>query len=71
MKQLSREREDFLLISQSFRLTKKSKKHTCPKSHDQDFKKGRNKWSMYFGNILHIDTGKYCQNLKTWGKSDF
>ena len=40
-------------------------------SYDQDFKKGRKKWSMYSGPILHTDTGKYCQNLKTLGKSDF
>ena len=39
-------------------------------SYDQDFKKGRKKWSMYSGPILHTDTGKYCQNLKTLGKSD-
>ena len=40
-------------------------------SNDQDSKKDRNIWSMYSGPILHTDTGKYCQNLKTWRKSDF
>ena len=35
------------------------------------FKKESNEWSMYLGPILHTDTGKYCQNLKTLGKSDF
>ena len=40
-------------------------------SNYQDFKKDRNKWSMYSGPILRTDTGKYCKNLKTWRKSDF
>ena len=45
--------------------------HTPALSYDQDFKKGRNKRSMDSGPILHTDTGKYCQNLKTLGKSNF
>ena len=40
-------------------------------SHDQDSKKGTNKWSMYFEPFRPTGTGKYCQNLKTWGKTDF
>ena len=39
-------------------------------NHDQDFKKDRNKWSMYSGPNLHTGTGRYCQNLKTLGKSE-
>ena len=46
-------------------------KHTPALSYGQDFKKGRNKRSMDSGPILHTDTGKYCQNLETLGKSDF
>ena len=40
-------------------------------SHDQDLKKDRNKRSMYSEPLRPTDTGKYCQNLKTWGKTDF
>ena len=40
-------------------------------SHDQDLKKDRNKRSMYSKPLRPTDTGKYCQNLKTWGKTDF
>ena len=40
-------------------------------SHDQDLKKDRNKRSMYSEPLRPTDTGKYCQNLKTRGKTDF
>ena len=40
-------------------------------SHDQDLKKESSKRSMYSEPFSHTDTGKYCQNLKTWGKTDF
>ena len=40
-------------------------------SHDQDLKKDTNKRSMYSEPLRPTDTGKYCQNLKTWGETDF
>ena len=40
-------------------------------SHDQDLKKDTNKRSLYSEPLRPTDTGKYCQNLKTWGKNDF
>ena len=40
-------------------------------SLDQVSKKGTNKRLMYSGPNWHTDTGKYCQNLKTLGNSDF
>ena len=46
-------------------------KHTPALSHDQDLKKESSKWSMYSEPFWLTDTGKYCQNLKTWGKTDF
>ena len=45
--------------------------YTPALSHDQDSKKGRNKRSIYSEPFRPTDTGKYCQNLKTWGKTDF
>ena len=40
-------------------------------SHDQVLKKDTNKRLLYSGPNWHTDTGKYCQNLKTLGNSDF
>ena len=40
-------------------------------SHDQVFKKGLSKRSTNFEPFGPTDTGKYCQILKTWGKTDF
>ena len=40
-------------------------------SHDQDFKKGTNKRSMFYWPHCHTDTGKYCHNLKSLGKKMF
>ena len=40
-------------------------------SHDQVLKKGSSKRSMNSEPFRLTDTGKYCQNLKTWGKTDF
>ena len=40
-------------------------------SHDQVLKKGLSKRSMISEPFGPTDTRKYCQNLKTWGKTDF
>ena len=45
--------------------------HTPALSHDQVLKKGLSIWSMNSEPFGPTDTGKYCQNLKTWGKTDF
>ena len=40
-------------------------------SHDQVLEKGLSKRSMNSEPFGPSDTRKYCQNLKTWGKTDF
>ena len=40
-------------------------------SQDQDLKKDTNKRSTYSEPLRPTDTGKYCQNLETLGKTDF
>ena len=40
-------------------------------SHDQDFKRATNKWSMNYWPPCHDNTENYCQKLQRWGKRDF
>ena len=45
--------------------------YTPALSHDQVLKKGLSKRSMNSEPFGPTNTGKYCRNLKTLGKTDF